>query len=90
MGGYDTLTIEPEKDSTTMKRSTSKPRIVGKAQAIQDVLPSVSQPEHALPLLQSTELKPRACMTERDEALKVRGFWAGIGPGCVVSNSASA
>ena len=42
------------------------------------------------PSTQSTELKPRACMTERDEALKVRGFWAGIGPGCVVSNSARA
>jgi prepilin-type N-terminal cleavage/methylation domain-containing protein len=39
---------------------------------------------------QSTELKPRACMTARDEALKVRGFWAGIGPGCVVSSSARA
>jgi hypothetical protein len=39
---------------------------------------------------QSTELKPRACMTEKDEALKVRGFWAGIGLGCVVCNSARA
>jgi hypothetical protein len=45
------LTIEPEKDSTTMKQSTSKPRIVGKAKAVQDVLPFVTQPEHALPLL---------------------------------------
>ena len=34
-----------------MKQSTSKPRIVSKAQAAQDVLPFVSQPEHALPLL---------------------------------------
>ena len=34
-----------------MKQSTSKPRIVTKAQAAQDVLPFVSQPEHALPLL---------------------------------------
>jgi hypothetical protein len=34
-----------------MKQSTSKPRIVGKAQAVQDVLPFVTQPEHALPLL---------------------------------------
>lgn len=44
----------------------------------------------AQPLAQSTELKPRACMTEKDEALKVRGFWAGIGLGCVVCNSARA
>lgn len=34
-----------------MKRSTSKPCIVSKAQAAQDVLPFVSQPEHALALL---------------------------------------
>lgn len=34
-----------------MKQSTSKPRIVTKAQVAQDVLPLVSQPEHALPLL---------------------------------------
>lgn len=34
-----------------MKQSTSKPCIVSKAQAAQDVLPFVSQPEHALPLL---------------------------------------
>lgn len=34
-----------------MKQSTSKPRIVGKAQAAQDMLPFVSQPEHALPLV---------------------------------------
>lgn len=34
-----------------MNKSTSKPRIVSKAQALQDVLPFVSQPEHALPLL---------------------------------------
>ncbi len=38
-------------DSTTMKQSTSKPRIVGKAQAQQDVLSFVTQPEHALPLV---------------------------------------
>lgn len=49
--GATTPTIEPEKDSTTMKQSTSKPRIVGKAQAMQDVLPFVTQPEHALPLV---------------------------------------
>ena len=34
-----------------MKQSTSKPRIVSKAQAAQDVLSFVSKPEHALPLL---------------------------------------
>lgn len=34
-----------------MKQSTSKPHIVSKAQAVQDVLPFVSKPEHALPLL---------------------------------------
>ena len=34
-----------------MKQSTSKPRIVSKTQAVQDVLPFVSQPEHALALL---------------------------------------
>jgi hypothetical protein len=34
-----------------MKQSSSKPRIVTKAQAAEDVLPFVSQPEHALPLL---------------------------------------
>jgi hypothetical protein len=34
-----------------MKRSTSKPCIVSKAQAAQDVVPFVSQPEHALALL---------------------------------------
>lgn len=37
MGGDDTLTIDPEKDSTTIGKSTSKPRIVTKAQAAQDV-----------------------------------------------------
>lgn len=40
--------------------------------------------------LQSTELKPRACMTEKDEAWCERGFWAGIGQGCVESSSARA
>lgn len=34
-----------------MNKSSSKPRIFTKAQTAQDVLPFISQPEHALPLL---------------------------------------
>lgn len=37
--------------------------------------------------LQSTELKPPVCMTAKDEALNVRGFWAWNGPGCAESSS---
>lgn len=39
---------------------------------------------------QSTELRPSACMTAKDEFLCERGFWTTSGPGCVEASSARA
>ncbi len=77
-------------------RSHPGEAVLGHAVAVNEVGRFVDERMYSLPFRpphddyvahQSTELKPPACMTAKDEAWSERGFWAWNGPGCAASSS---